>query len=48
MLIALIGTGLYRPLYYEHPELCPEGLQFMLERPPRPEVDWPFATDSGG
>ena len=42
MLIALLGTGLYRPLYYEHPELCPEGLRFMLERPPRPEIDWPL------
>jgi hypothetical protein len=48
MLIALIGTGLYRPLYYEHPDLCPEGLRFMLERPPRPEIDWPFSRSPTG
>jgi hypothetical protein len=42
MLIALIGTGLYRPLYYEHPELYPKKLQFMLERPPRAAIDWPL------
>lgn len=42
MLIALIGTGLYKPMYHEHPELCPQGLSFMLDHPPRPEMDWPF------
>jgi hypothetical protein len=41
-IIALIGSGLYHPIYHEHPELCPEGLQFMKERPPAPR-DWPFA-----
>ena len=43
-LIALIGTGIYHPIYYEHPDLCPEGLRFMAEKPPR-DRDWPWGED---
>jgi hypothetical protein len=40
-LIMLIGTGIYHPIYFEHPDLCPEGLRFMTEKPPQPR-DWPW------
>jgi hypothetical protein len=40
-LIAFLGSGLYHPIYYEHPDLCPDGLRFMTERPPR-LADWPW------
>jgi hypothetical protein len=42
MLIALIGTGLYKPMYHGHPELCPESMKFMLDYPLRPDIDWPL------
>jgi hypothetical protein len=42
ILIALIGTGLYKPLYHQHPELCPDNMRFMLDYPVRPEIDWPL------
>ena len=40
-LISLIGSGVYHPIYYEHPDLCPEGLRFMAEKPPQ-DKDWPW------
>jgi hypothetical protein len=45
MLIALIGTGLYKPMYHEHPELCPKSMSFMLDYPIRSEIDWPLGGD---
>jgi hypothetical protein len=41
MLLALLGSGVYRPLYHEHPDLCPDPMRFMLDRPPQ-AADWPF------
>jgi hypothetical protein len=41
ILISLTGSGVYHPIYFEHPDLCPEGLRFMTEKPPQPK-DWPW------
>ena len=39
MLIHLLGAGILHPIYFEHPDLCPEALHYMTERAPAPG-DW--------
>jgi hypothetical protein len=42
MLIALLGTGVMRQVYKEHPDLCPSGLRETLDLKIAPELEWPL------
>jgi hypothetical protein len=41
-LMALLGTGVVRQIYKEHPDLCPDELKKTLAYDLRPEAEWPL------
>jgi hypothetical protein len=41
-LVALLGTGVMRQIYKEHPDLCPTALRETLDLKIAPELEWPL------
>ncbi len=48
-IMGLLGEGLMKHLYVEHPDLCPEQLRFYLNPEAASRDHWPWpASDPGG